>query len=87
MADDMNVPTQLAQSSDIVTRLLAVLDAIDALHQRPEPPVPQDQWPTDAWFVPWCPTCSVLCPCPTARLLIHPMTLDEAIDTLGTVHK
>ena len=53
-----------------------LLDAIDALHQRPEPPMPQDQWPADAWFVPWCSTCSVLWPCPTARLL-HPEEADR----------
>jgi len=33
-----------------------------------------------------CNECDCEWPCPT-RLLIHPMTLDEAIDTLGTVHK
>jgi len=33
-----------------------------------------------------CNECDFEWPCPT-HLLIHPMTLDEAIDTLGTVHK
>jgi len=56
---------------DDLTNAADLLDAINELHQRPEPPMPQDQWPADAWFVPWCSTCSVLWPCPTARLL-HP---------------
>ena len=57
-----------------VERLRAVLDAIDALHQQSatEPDL--------------CCECDYQWPCDTARLL-HPMTLDEAIDTLGTVHK
>jgi len=34
----------------------------------------------------YCCECDYEWPCPT-HLLIHPMTLDEAINTLGTVHK
>jgi hypothetical protein len=65
-------------SDDIVTRLRAVLDAIDALHQ------PVTVWELHDGSVPVC-ACGIES-CPTARLL-HPMTLDEAIDMLGTVHK
>jgi hypothetical protein len=66
------------EAADEIERLRAVLDAIDALHQ----PVP-----CDLFVIDWeCDHCHFEHPCPTARL-IHPMTLDEAIDTLGTVHK
>jgi len=60
------------QATDEIERLRAVLDAIDALHQQ------------GALY--HCPECDFEWPCPT-HLLIHPMMLDEAIDTLGTVHK
>jgi len=62
----------MSAPDDIVTPLRAVLDAIDALHQ-----------PNHGIY---CSVCWDRWPCRTARLL-HPMTLDEAIDTLGTVHK
>jgi hypothetical protein len=65
-------------ADDIVTRLRAVLDAIDALHQ----PYSLGDGRTSED----CDECGDRWPCPT-HLLIHPMTLDEAIDTLGTVHK
>ena len=67
-------------ADDIVTRLRAVLNAIDALHH----PITDH----DDGFMPItvCRCCVGYWPCPT-HLLIHPMTLDEAIDTLGTVHK
>jgi len=61
-----------------IERLRAVLNAIDALHQ----PYPLGDGRTSED----CDECGDRWPCPTARLL-HPMTLDEAIDTLGTVHK
>ena len=53
------------------------LDAIDALHQ----PVIDSEW-----LVKRCEQCDMEWPCRTL-LLLHPTTLDEAIDTLGTVHK
>jgi len=59
-------------------RTEAVADAIDALHQ----PYPLGDGRTSED----CDECGDRWPCPT-HLLIHPMTLDEAIDTLGTVHK
>jgi len=66
------------EAADEIERLRAVLDAIDALHQ----PYPLGDGRTSED----CDECGDRWPCPTARLL-HPMTLDEAIDTLGTVHK
>jgi hypothetical protein len=70
----------MSAPDDIVTRLRAVLDAIDALHSRKEFDDISQQW--------YCAECNeyAVWPCAT-RLLLHPMTLDEAIDTLGTVHK
>jgi len=66
------------EAADEIERLRAVLDAIDALHQ----PYPLGDGRTSED----CDECGDRWPCPT-YLLIHPMTLDEAIDTLGTVHK
>ena len=61
-----------------IERLRAVLDAIDALHQ----PYSLGDGRTSED----CDECGDRWPCPT-HLLIYPMTLDEAINTLGTVHK
>jgi hypothetical protein len=67
------------EAADEIERLRAEVDAIDALHQP--------NWHDNSNRQPmWCETCGLDWPCQTARLL-HPMTLDEAIDTLGTVHK
>jgi hypothetical protein len=52
----------------------AVLAAINALHQQ------------HATHPSICCECDYEWPCDT-HLLLHPMTLDEAINTLGTVHK
>ena len=67
-----------ATAADEIERLRAVLDAIDALHQ----PYPLGDGRTSED----CDECGDRWPCPT-YLLIHAMTLDEAIDVLGTVHK
>ena len=77
MADDMNVPTQPAQSSDIVTRLrrihmeltvddyddviTAAADLLDAIDALHQPDVTGDI----------CDQCVFDWPCQTARLL-HP---------------
>ena len=68
------------EAADEIERLRAVLDAIDALHSRMEFDDISQEW--------YCAECNeyAVWPCPT-HLLLHPMTLDEAIDTLGTVHK
>jgi len=67
------------EAAEEIERLRAALDAIDALHQP--------NWHDNSNRQPmWCETCGLDWPCQTARLL-HPMTLEEAIDTLGTVHK
>jgi hypothetical protein len=60
-----------------IQMLQDTLDAIDALHQ------PFDE---TGWKHQFCEECDIEWPCPTARLL-HPMTLKEAIDILGTIHK
>ena len=94
MADDIHIDTaaQLQAARGVIVVLLgraqrweaengqlrAVLDAIAALHQ----PYSLGDGRTSED----CDECGDRWPCPTARLL-HPMTLDEAIDTLGTVHK
>ena len=72
-----DVPDLAATAADEIVRLRAVLDAIDALHQ----PVIDSEW-----LVKRCEQCDMEWPCRT-HLLLHPTTLDEAIDTLGTVHK
>lgn len=57
----------------------AVLHDIDALHQP--------NWHDNSGRKPsWCHECESSWPCDT-HLLIHPMTLDEAIWVLGAVHK
>jgi hypothetical protein len=50
--------------ADAVADVAALLYAIDELHQP------------DAWPVPWCLSCFVEYPCPTARLL-HPKEADR----------
>jgi hypothetical protein len=63
------------EAADEIVRLRAVLDAIDAHHTS---------FTEDGGE--FCHVCVGAWPCRT-HLLIHPMTLDDAIDTLGTVHK
>ena len=68
-----------AEAADEIERLRAVLDAIDPLHQ-PYNGQRGTRWceAGDCDDSGW--------PCPT-HLLIHPTTVDDAIETLGTVHK
>jgi hypothetical protein len=68
-------PDTSHEAADEIVRLRAVLDAIASLHT-----------PRHRLDPTWCHPCDDEWPCAT-YLLIHPMTLDEAINTLGTVHK
>jgi hypothetical protein len=73
----MGIVSQLHnQAAEEIVRLRAVLDAIDALHQPCN----------DGSGIMVCKACDLRAPCRT-HLLIHPMTLDEAIWILGDVHK